>query len=310
MYTSRSQCTAVAWRPTTHGQLCLAESPRVRTTPEESWLSYAIMGCRDEDEMCTLHSRSEATLTITAVVPWSRSITLSHNLQTKTKNLPVNKDNTPLAALTSALFPDCVACCSFWPKDRGQVGWQGSQGISVQHIEVTHVPDGLHTECRHVVRHSSQIRPTPVRCTHTNLLVPSCAGTLSNGSLSARPLWPEPEETGLCAAELAATVRWSLHGGGSVTRASAIPPGTCTALQGVGRDTAASQPAPTSQPPPPPLCDIPSGCCSFTGPWTVTRSSLRMLCRVATFCRPLRPVLLLVSFPRSRSPVVGVLGLC
>ena len=59
-----------------------------------------------------------------------------------------------------------------------------------------------------------------------------------------------------------------------------------------------------------PLCDIPSGCCSFTGPWTVTRSSLRMLRRVAAFCRPLRPVLLLVSFPRSRSPVVGVLGLC
>ena len=26
-----------------------------------------------------------------------------------------------------------------------------------------------------------------------------------------------------------------------------------------------------------PLCDIPSGCCSFTGPWTVTRSSLRIL---------------------------------
>ena len=60
----------------------------------------------------------------------------------------------------------------------------------------------------------------------------------------------------------------------------------------------------------PPLCDIPSGCCSFTGPWTVTRSSLRMLRRVAAFCPPLRPVLLLVSFPRSRSPVVGVLGLC
>ena len=50
--------------------------------------------------------------------------------------------------------------------------------------------------------------------------------------------------------------------------------------------------------------------CSFTGLWTVTRSSLRMLRRVAAFCRPLRPVLLLVSFPRSRSPVVGVLGLC
>ena len=62
--------------------------------------------------------------------------------------------------------------------------------------------------------------------------------------------------------------------------------------------------------PPPPLCDIPSGCCFFTGPWTVTRSSLRMLRWVAAFCRPLRPVLLLVSFPRSWSPVVGVPGLC
>ena len=58
----------------------------------------------------------------------------------------------------------------------------------------------------------------------------------------------------------------------------------------------------------PPPCDIPSGCCSFTRPWTVTRSSLRMLRRVAAFCRPLQPVLLLVSFPRSRSPVVGVPG--
>ena len=60
----------------------------------------------------------------------------------------------------------------------------------------------------------------------------------------------------------------------------------------------------------PSLCDIPSGCCSFTGPWTVTRSSLRMLRRVAAFCQPLRPVLLLELFPRSQSPVVGVLGLC
>ena len=59
-----------------------------------------------------------------------------------------------------------------------------------------------------------------------------------------------------------------------------------------------------------PLCDILSigGC--FTGPWTVTRSSLRMLRRVAAFCGTLRPVLLRVSFPRSRGPVVGVLGLC
>ena len=60
----------------------------------------------------------------------------------------------------------------------------------------------------------------------------------------------------------------------------------------------------------PPLCDIPSGCCSFTGPWTVSHSSLRMLRRVAAFCGPLRPVLLLVSFARSWSPVFGVLGLC
>ena len=59
-----------------------------------------------------------------------------------------------------------------------------------------------------------------------------------------------------------------------------------------------------------PLCDIPSGCCFFTGPWTVTRSSLRMLRRVAAFCWPLRPALLLILFPRSQSPVVGVLGLC
>ena len=39
-----------------------------------------------------------------------------------------------------------------------------------------------------------------------------------------------------------------------------------------------------------PLCDIPSGCCSFTGPWTVTRSSLHMSRRVAAFCRPLQLV--------------------
>ena len=38
-----------------------------------------------------------------------------------------------------------------------------------------------------------------------------------------------------------------------------------------------------------PLCDILSDCCSFTGPWTDTRSSLHMLRRVAAFCRPLWP---------------------
>ena len=35
-----------------------------------------------------------------------------------------------------------------------------------------------------------------------------------------------------------------------------------------------------------PPCDIPSRCCFVTGPCTVTRSSLRMLRRVAAFCRP------------------------
>ena len=59
-----------------------------------------------------------------------------------------------------------------------------------------------------------------------------------------------------------------------------------------------------------PLWDIPSGCCLSTGPWTVPRSSLHMLRQVAAFCQLLWPVLLLVSFLRSWSPVVGVLGLC
>ena len=87
-------------------------------------------------------------------------------------------------------------------------------------------------------------------------------------------------------------------------------PHPCTAHSGT--ISAAKQTPCNQQPlkPADPLCDIPSDCCSFTGPWTVTRSSLRMLRRVAAFCRPLRPVLLLVSFPRSRSPVIGVLGLC
>ena len=57
-----------------------------------------------------------------------------------------------------------------------------------------------------------------------------------------------------------------------------------------------------------PLCDS-VWLLFLYGPWTVTRSSLRMLRRLAAFCWPLRPVLLLVLFPRSRSPVVRVLGL-
>ena len=79
--------------------------------------------------------------------------------------------------------------------------------------------------------------------------------------------------------------------------------GTCTFPKSGGNQTN-SPSAPLA-----PLFDIPSGYCFFTGPWTVTRSSLRMLRRVAAFCRPLRPVLLLILFPHSRSPVVGVLGL-
>ena len=60
--------------------------------------------------------------------------------------------------------------------------------------------------------------------------------------------------------------------------------------------------------PPPPCVTFRRGAVSLQGPWTVTRSSLRMLRRVAAFCRPLRPVLPLVSFPRSRSPVVWCVG--
>ena len=65
-----------------------------------------------------------------------------------------------------------------------------------------------------------------------------------------------------------------------------------------------------NSPSPNPLCDIPSGCCFFTGPWTVTHSSLCVLRRVAAFYRPLRPMFLLVSFSRQWSPVVCALGLC
>ena len=53
---------------------------------------------------------------------------------------------------------------------------------------------------------------------------------------------------------------------------------------------------------PPPLCGIPSRCCFFTGPWTVTRSSLRMLRRVAAFCRPLRPPPLRRTLPPPPPP--------
>ena len=52
------------------------------------------------------------------------------------------------------------------------------------------------------------------------------------------------------------------------------------------------------------LCDIP--CCFLTGPWTVTRSSLRMLRRVAAFCQLLRPVFPLVALVEPSSWRTGV----
>ena len=67
-------------------------------------------------------------------------------------------------------------------------------------------------------------------------------------------------------------------------------------------------PPPRYTPPQPPCVTFRLVAVSLWGR-TVTRSSLRMLRRVAAFCRPLRPVLLLMLFSRSRSPVVGVLGL-
>ena len=90
--------------------------------------------------------------------------------------------------------------------------------------------------------------------------------------------------------------------GGSDTAQSSIPPMVCWRRACRCRGPA----APT---PPPPLCDIPSGCCFFRGLCTVTHSSLCMLHWVAAFCQPLRPVYLLVSVLHWQSPVVGILGL-
>ena len=74
------------------------------------------------------------------------------------------------------------------------------------------------------------------------------------------------------------------------------PPTACPTARGTASEV------PSLLMHPCPLCDIPSGCYSFTRPWTVTRSSLRMLRRVAAFCRPVGWC--------SCCPVVGVLGLC
>ena len=56
-------------------------------------------------------------------------------------------------------------------------------------------------------------------------------------------------------------------------------------------------------PPPPPMCDILSGCCFFAGALDSHPFFPSHVASGRCFCRPLRPVLLLVSFPHSRSPV-------
>ena len=93
-------------------------------------------------------------------------------------------------------------------------------------------------------------------------------------------------------------------------------------------DADARQPPPQTAPPPPawhgsararahPLCPPPPPRVTFRwvavslrGPGQSPVRPFACCVGVAAFCRPLRPVLLLVSFPRSRSPVVGVPGLC
>ena len=89
---------------------------------------------------------------------------------------------------------------------------------------------------------------------------------------------------------------WACHSGSHQSRCA-------------GTDSVPDQPQ-VSPGPPRPLCDIPLGCGLFTRPWTVPRSSLRTLRRVTAFRRPLRRVLLVALFPRSRGPVVGAPGSC
>ena len=114
------------------------------------------------------------------------------------------------------------------------------------------------------------------------------SGTLRHGSARARPQQRIPQTLvrGLSAPERAAEGRRGpgRRWGRAIPRryAHGPAPPRCPRT-GMHEDNGKA--------PPPPLCDIPSGCCFFTGPWTVTRSPLRMLRRVAAFCRPLRPVL-------------------
>ena len=61
--------------------------------------------------------------------------------------------------------------------------------------------------------------------------------------------------------------------------------------------------------PPTKLCEVPLGCGFFTGPWTVTRSSLRMLRRVNAFDRCTR-CFLRCRFSASGAQQLGNWGLC
>ena len=88
--------------------------------------------------------------------------------------------------------------------------------------------------------------------------------------------------------------------------APTLPP-DARALQTVGGGAC---PRPPHGPVCPPRVTLRRVDVSLRGPGRSPVRPLRVLRRVAAFCRPLRPVLLLVSFPRPRSPVVGVLGLC
>ena len=81
--------------------------------------------------------------------------------------------------------------------------------------------------------------------------------------------------------------------GGSKGGGSAPPPPRGTEMLKVALALANPHgPAwPPPNPPPPPRVTFRRVVAPLRGPWTVTRSSLRMLRRVAAFCRPLRPVL-------------------
>ena len=185
-------------------------------------------------------------------------------------------------------------------------GWRGLEGLGGG-LERVGDKKGIDTPTLvgSIANHPSALLypPAPLGCSECSVLAQAAI-------LSARAPHPPVICRGidLAGGPVPTTkVRWSPRQGLSIASFSCCQ--IFTAIHTYGQSFPQRGGGPRGGVLDPPLCDIPSGCCSFTGPWTVTRSSLRMLRRVAAFCRPVRPVLLLVSFPRSRSPVVGVLGL-